>query len=68
MSSNSLFTENKTVSLNDQTRCIDSSNNTYNLYVTANSANTIYLDTLNDEFDAANDRLTSKPIEIRVYN
>ena len=68
MNSNSLFTENTTVSLNDQTRCIDSSNNTYNLYVTANNVNYIYIQTLNEDLDATNDRLTSKPIEIRVYN
>ena len=68
MSSNSLFTENKTVSLNDQTRCIDSSNNTYNLYVTANDENTIYIETLDEDFAGINGMLDTKPIEIRVYN
>lgn len=68
INSNNLFTENTTVSLNDQTRCIDSSNNTYNLYVTTNNVNYLYIQTLNEDLDATNDRLTSKPIEIRVYN
>jgi hypothetical protein len=68
MTSNSLFTGNKTVSLNDQTRCIDSGNNTYNLKVTASSENAIYLETLDEDFAGRNGRLTSKPIEIRVYN
>ena len=68
MSSNSLFTENKTVSLNDQTRCIDSGNNTYNLKVTASSASQINITVLDESFDGKDDRLDTKPIEIRVYN
>jgi hypothetical protein len=68
MTSNSLFTENTTVSLNDQTRCIDNGNNTYNLIFTANNVNYIYIQTLDEDFNSRNGRLTSKPIEIRVYN
>jgi hypothetical protein len=68
MGSNSLFTENKTVSLNDQTRCLDSGNKTYNLKVTFNNADLIDIKTLDDEFSGMNNKLTSKLIEIRVYN
>lgn len=68
INSNSLFTENKTVSLNDQTRCIDSGNNTYNLKVTAYNATAIYIETLDEDPAGINGRLTGKLIEIRVYN
>jgi len=68
MGSNSLFTSDKTVSLNDQTRCIDNGSKTYNLKVTFNSADLIDIKTLDEEFSGINDKLTSKLIEIRVYN
>ena len=68
INSDNLFTVNKTVSLNDQTRCIDSGNNTYNLKVTANDENTIYIETLDEDPAGINGMLDTKPIEIRVYN
>ena len=69
MRSNSLFTSEKTTSLNDQTRCLDSSrNNFYNLKITNSDPNQINITVLNDNLDGINDRLISKPIEIRVYN
>jgi hypothetical protein len=68
MGSNSLFTSDKTVSLNDQTRCIDSGNKAYNLKVTFNSADLIDIKTLDEELSGMDNKLTSKLIEIRVYN
>ena len=69
MGSNSLFTGNdKTTSLNDQTRCLDSGNNFYNLKITNPDPGQINITVLNDDLDGINDKLTSKPIEIRVYN
>jgi hypothetical protein len=69
MYSNSLFTSNKTVSLNDQTRCIDNGRSTfYNLKITNPDPGQINITVLNDDLDGINDKLTSKPIEIRVYN
>ena len=66
--SNSLFTSNKTVSLNDQTRCLDSGNNFYNLKIARQSNNQIDITVLDNDLTGRNDRLTSKLIEIRVYN
>lgn len=66
--SNSLFTSNKTVSLNDQTRCLDSSNNFYNLKIARQANNQIDITVLDNDLTGRNDRLTSKLIEIRVYN
>jgi hypothetical protein len=66
--SNSLFTSNKTVNLNDQTRCLDSGNNFYNLKITNSDPGQINITVLNNDLDGTNDRLTSKLIEIRVYN
>jgi len=68
MGSNSLFTINKTVSLNDQTRCLDSGNNFYNLKIARQANNRIDITVLDEELKNKDDRLTSKPIEIRVYN
>jgi hypothetical protein len=66
--SNSLFTSNKTVSLNDQTRCLDSGNNFYNLKIARQANNQINITVLDEDLIVRNDRLTSKLIEIRVYN
>jgi hypothetical protein len=68
MGSNSLFTSDKTVSLNDQTRCLDSGNNFYNLKITNPDPSQINITVLNDDLEGRDDRLTSKLIEIRVYN
>ena len=68
MLSNSLFTSDKTVSLNDQTRCLDSGNNFYNLKITTPDPGQINITVLNDDLEGRDDRLTSKLIEIRVYN
>lgn len=69
MRSDNLFTVNKTVSLNDQTRCIDSGNNLYNLKIESQGdPSQVNITVLNDEFENRNGRLTTKPIEIRVYN
>jgi len=68
MISNSLFTENKTVSLNDQTRCLDSGNNFYNLKITPSLPTRIDITLLDNAPSPVDGRLTSKLIEIRVYN
>ena len=69
MRSSNLFTVDKTISLNDQTRCIDNGNNLYNLKVASpGDPSQINITVLQEDFTGRNDRLTSKPIEIRVYN
>jgi hypothetical protein len=66
--SNSLFTSDKTVSLNDQTRCLDSGNNFYNLKIIPQTNEQIEITVSDNDLNGTNDRLTSKLIEIRVYN
>ena len=69
MRSDNLFTVDKTISLNDQTRCIDNGNNLYNLKVASpGDPSQINITVLDDEFAPKNGRLTGKLIEIRVYN
>jgi hypothetical protein len=67
MWSNNLFTD-KTVSLNDQTRCLDSGNNFYNLKFTNPDPSQINITVLDNGLNGIDDRLTFKLIEIRVYN
>lgn len=69
MRSSNLFTANKTVSMNDQTRCIDDGNNFYNLKVASpGDPGQVNITVLQEDLAGRDDRLTTKPIEIRVYN
>ena len=66
--SNELFTSNKTVSINDATRCINSGGGFYNLFVEQVDITTINISTYNDSLARVDDQLYRKMIEIRVYN
>lgn len=69
INSDNLFTVNKSVSLNDQTRCYDlNSGEFYNLLISADGPSLIGIFTKDDANTDINSRLTFKPIEIRVYN
>ena len=68
VNSTGLFTSNKTVSINNLTRCINSGDGFYNLYIYQSSINTIRITTLDDSIENVDDQLSQKMIEIRVYN
>jgi hypothetical protein len=68
INSDNLFTVNKTVSLNDQTRCYNVYGEFYNLSISADGPSLIGIFTKDDANTDINTMLTSKPIEIRVYN
>ena len=69
INSDNLFTANKTVSLNDQTRCYDAGDGEfYNLIIQPDTPSLMQMITKDDDNVDVNGMLLVKTIEIRVYN